>query len=123
MANNDKKRIKELRKWAKENIARKEVYNKEYGDNVKFTVSGIKEYLNQPHEFYCEKNELIKEMIDIVKKSKYIGVTNYNNRNSHIFEIKIRGKNSWIIANEYKGRGTLFHSISDNSKVLTGIKK
>jgi len=119
----NKDRIKELRAWAKENIANTEVYHNELKDNIKFTVSGIKEYLNQPHEFYFQKNELVKEIQNVVKNSDYLGFVNFKERKSHIFETKILGKSSWLIANEHKGRGIIFYSISDNAKVLTGIKK
>jgi len=55
MQHTNKDRIKELRLWAKENIAGKEVYH-----------AGLN------------------------------------------FEINMLGKSSWIIANEYKGRGIVF---------------
>jgi hypothetical protein len=118
-----KERIKELRSWAKNNIAGKEVFHKELKNNINFTVTGIKEYLNQPHEFYYEKNEMIKDVQGIVKDSKYMGYVNFKNRISHIFEIEIKRKNSWLIANEHQGRGITFYSISDSQKVLTGVKK
>ena len=118
-----KERIKELRAWAKENLAQKEVYHDELGNSIKFTVTGIKEYLNQPHEFYYKKNELIKNIQNMIKGSKYLGFVDYKNRISHIFEVEINGKNSWLIANEYQGRGIIFYSVSDNAKVLTDIKK
>ena len=123
MHHTDKDRIRELRAWAKENIAHKEVFHSELGSNVIFTVTGIKEYLNQPHEFYYEKNEMIKDIQTIVENSKYMGFTHFKDRISHIFEIDINDKNSWLIANENQGRGIILYSISDSPKVLTGIKK
>ena len=119
----NKLRIRELRTWAKENLAGKEVYHSVLKDNIQFTISGIKEYLNQPHEFYNEKNELIKDIQNVIRKSEYMGLVNFKDRISHIFKIEIMKKNSWLIANEYKGRGIIFYSISDSAKVLTDIKK
>jgi len=123
MQHPNKDRIKELRLWAKENIAGKEVYHVGLKDVIKFTVSGIKEYLNQPHEFYYQKNELIMDIDNVIKGSDYLGFVNFKDRKSHIFETNMLGKSSWIIANEYKGRGIVFYSISDNAKVLPGFKK
>jgi len=119
----NKERIKELRTWANENLVSKEVYHNKLDDKIKFTTKGIKEYLNQPHKFYYEKNEMIKDIQNIIKTSEYMGFVHFKDRISHIFEIVIKGKDSWLIANEYKGRGIILYSISDSPKVLTGIKK
>ena len=118
-----KERIKELRAWAKENIAGKEVYHNELGSTVHFTNNGIKEYLNQPHKYYFEKNQMIKDIQRIIESSEYKGSTIHKNRISHIFEIEINKDKSWIIANENDEKKIQFYSISDNEKVLTGVKK
>ena len=115
--------IKDLKDWAKENLANKSIYHDDFEKNIIFTVKGIKEYLNQPHKYYFEKNQMIKDMQRILKNSEYKGVTKFKDRISHIFEIKINNNKSWIIANEYPGRGIIFHSISDSEKVLADIKK
>ena len=117
-----KERRKELLVWAKENLIQKEVFHNELGENIKFSVKGIKEYLNQPHEFYYEKNETIKDIQNIIKDSEYMGFVHFKDRVSHIFEIEIRGIKSWLIANE-RGKEITFYSISDSPKVLTYIKK
>ena len=118
-----KERIKELRVWAKVNIAGKEIYHNGLKGYIMFSVSGIKEYLNQPHEFYHEKNELILDILNVLIRSDYLGFVIFKERKSHVFETDALGKSSWLIANEYKGRGIIFYSISDNPKVLTGITK
>ena len=115
--------IKGLRDWAKNNLANQSIYHDVFGKNIEFTVKGIKEYLNQPHKHYFEKNQMIKNIKKVLKRSEYKGFTKYNGRISHIFEIKIKDDASWLIANEYQGRGIIFYSISDSEKVLTGIKK
>ena len=117
-----KQRRKDLLVWAKENLITKEVYHNELSNNINFSVRGIKEFLNQPHEFYYEKNEMIKDIQNIIKGSKYMGIVHFKERVSHIFEIEISKKNSWLIANERGGVITLY-SISDSANVLTGIKK
>jgi hypothetical protein len=119
----NKERIKELRAWAKENLAGKKIYHSGLGDNIRFTVKGVKEYLNQPHEFYSEKNELIQNIQNIIQNSEYMGAGSHKDRISHIFEIKIKEKSSWLIANEYQGRGIILYSISDSDKVLINLRK
>ena len=44
-------------------------------------------------------------------------------KRSHIFEIRILGDKSWIVVRETTDGQILFHSISDSSRVLEGIKK
>ena len=116
-------RIKELRAWAKENLANTEVFHDGLGKHIIFSVSGIKEYLNQPHEFYFEKNEMITDIQTVIRNSTYMGLVHFKDRISHIFEIEIMGKSSWLIANEYAGRGITLYSVSDSAKVLTGVQK
>lgn len=123
MKKDNSKVIKELRSWAKENLAKKTVYNDELGKDIKFTISGIKEYLNQPHKYYFEKNQMIKDIQSVLKNSEYKGFTKYMGRISHIFEIKIKDDKSWIIANEREDGKVTFYSISDSDKVLKDIKK
>jgi len=117
------KNIKYLRDWAKENLAQKSVYHDDFGKDIMFTVTGIKEYLNQPHRYYFEKNQLIKDIQNVIKKSEYKGFAKYMGRTSHIFEIEIKGDKNWIIANEREDGKVTFYSISDSDKVLNGIKK
>jgi hypothetical protein len=115
--------IKSLLYWAKSNLKGKTITLKSFNQPIRFTTKGIKEYLNQPHQYYHEKNELIKNIEDILKESEYKGVTHHKGKCSHIFEITINRHKSWIIANENEGREIAFYSISDNEKVMTEIKK
>jgi len=118
-----KERRKELLAWAKENLIEKEVFHTEFCNHIIFSVKGIKEYINQPHEFYYEKNEMLKNIESVIKGSEYKGYGFFKARIFHIFEIEINGKNSWLIAHEHQGRKISLYSISDNPKVLTDIKK
>lgn len=95
--------------------------------DVKITTKGIKEFLNQPHKYYFEKNELIKNLDRVIKQSKYLGKSPYHKENSeitytHIFETKIKKEKSWLLARETKDGQVNFYSISDNSNVLKEIK-
>jgi len=116
-----KEERKELREWAAKNIVGSEVEKE--GLTIKFTGGGIKEYLNQPHKYYYEKNELIKDIHNALLNSIYRGVSRHKGRISHIFEIEIQGEKSWLIANEHKGMGVCFYSVSDSDKVLKEIEK
>ena len=113
----------EIKKWAKENLIGKTITHAGVDGEIYFSNKGINEALNQPHKYILEKNEAIKDIVSIIKKSEYMGVTRYKERMSHIFEIFINNEKSYIIANEYKGKGIIFYSISDSDKVLKGIRK
>jgi SPP1 gp7 family putative phage head morphogenesis protein len=112
--------VKELRVWAKENLKGETVSHPECNEKIHFTMTGIKEYLNQPHDHYYEKNEMIKEIIPVLKNSKYMGVTHHKGNTSHIFEIEIQGDKSWLIANvmDGKDKDVVFYSITQSDKVL-----
>lgn len=113
----------ETRRWAQKNIKGKIISHPEMTEKIQISGGGIKEFTNQPHKHFFEKNKLIRDIVNVVEKSEYKGVTYYKGRKSHIFEIKIKGDKAWIIANEYKGRGIFLYSISDSGKVLTDIEK
>lgn len=87
--------------------------------DIQITRKGIKEYLNQPHAQYFEKNELVKELPDLIKNSTYIGRfepkrKDANNAAVHIFEVLINEEKSYLIVNENNLGECTFHSISDN---------
>ncbi len=79
-----------------------------------------KEWLNQPHNHYAEKNELILDIDSVIMNSKYAGKSTIHNNNpmivcSHLFEIEIQGDKSYIIVHEYRDGELRLHSISDNA--------
>lgn len=113
----------ETRRWAQKNIQAKTISHPDMTEKIQISGGGIKEFTNQPHKHFFEKNKLIKDIFSVVEKSEYKGVTYYKGRKSHIFEIEIKGDKTWIIANEYQGRGIFLYSISDSKKVLTNIEK
>ncbi|MDR0733521.1 MAG: hypothetical protein LBF08_05635 [Dysgonamonadaceae bacterium] len=128
MYSTNKERIKELKSWAKKHLSGKTVYYKDLGKYIYFTNTGIKEYLNQPHKHYYEKNELIKNIETIISKSIYQGSKPYKHINkgivySHILETEIAGDKSWLIVRENNVGVIQFYGISDSKNVLTDIKK
>ncbi len=61
----------EVRDWAKANLVGNIVRHPRFGDDIKFTVSGIKEAINQPHKFILAKNEAIKNIEELIKNAEF----------------------------------------------------
>ena len=123
-----KDRTKDLQNWAMQSLLNGSFSHKDFPVRVKMTGKSIKEFLNQPHKFKKEKNELIKNIGAIFAGSDYKGYTEYHKDNpmikySHVFEIELNGEKSWIIVREDITGNAVLYSISDSDKVLTGIKK
>lgn len=130
MTNNDilKIRRKQLFIEAKESLSGKTFTPDNIGREIRFTTTGIKEFLNQPHQKYEAKNELILNIKDVISKSKYLGYSSYHKNNpyiakSHILETNIAGSDSWLILREDQKGVICFYGVSDNPKVTKDIKK
>ena len=97
----DKERIKELRTWAKNNLLDKQVNHHEFSEKIRFTNTGIKEFLNQPHKDYYAKNELLKDIYTTIQESKVVhnAPDAKGNTNNHYYylETKIRDESSYIV--------------------------
>lgn len=120
-------RVKEIRQLAKP-LREEPLTNPGFDRQIEITMRGIKEYLNQPHVHYAHKNELLLNIPEVMRHAKYMGaVPNFKDvpglKQSHIFEIRILGDKSWIVVRETTDGQILFHSISDSSRVLEGVKK
>lgn len=120
-------RVKELRRKTK-HLSGEVLQNPQFGEPIRISVRAMKEYLNQPHEHYAHKNELLMNMQEVMRRARYMGaVPNFKRVpgivRSHIFEIRILGDRSWIIVRETTDGRMLFYSISDSPKILEGIKK
>lgn len=117
----DKGRAKELKTEAA--FLREEVLtNKHFAHDVTISQKKIKEWLNQPHKFYREKNELLLDLPEVFKKAKYKGETidpkvRPGVAKSHIFEIELCGEPSYIIVHEMTWHEYQIHSISDRIKI------
>lgn len=120
-----KVRRKQIQKEA-ESLLERELTNKDFGKNISVTKKGIKEWLNQPHEHYAEKNELILNIEKVLKESRYMGYGADEHNASitmHLFETKIKDDKTWIIVRELSDGTIRLHSISDNKKILDFIEK
>lgn len=87
--------------------------------NILISNGSKKEWINQPHKHYAEKNELILDINSVIEHSKYVGKSDVHSGNpmivcSHLFEIDILGDKSHIIVHEYQDGELRLHSISDN---------
>lgn len=116
-----RKRIKQV---AREKFAGITVDN---GVQVEITRSCIKELLNQPHEHYFAKNELVLNLPKLIREAKYLGAYEDEGKKewvvqTHLFEVEIEGDKSWLIALEDKQGKIALHSISDSPLVATKKK-
>ena len=113
----NKRRSKEIREEAKFLTAER-LRNKRFPHNVTISNRKIKEWLNQPHEHYREKNELLLKLKEVFASAKYVGDTSDEGKHkgvirNHLFEIKIYGDKSTIIVHEMGWGEFHIHSISD----------
>lgn len=104
------------------------INNPDFPHEIHISGNTIKEWTNQPHKYFKEKNRMLLDIKKVMKESRYIGMTE-NHKNikrvlgSHIFETKLYDEKSWIIVREYDWGEMLLHSITDSEKILTHIKK
>lgn len=109
--------------WALENVRGKAVKNKSVDEEITLSRRGIKEFLNQNHDEYIIKNEMIRSIRVILENAEYMGETYYVGRTSKIFRTQIKGKDNYLIANYNDEKELALYSISQSPKVLIGIKK
>ena len=114
----DKDRTKQLKTEAA--FLRDRIFrNEQFNHDVTISQKKIKEWLNQPHKFYREKNELLLDLPKVFNKAKYKGETidpkvRPGVAKSHIFEIELCGEPSYIIVHEMEWEEFQIHSISDH---------
>jgi hypothetical protein len=114
---------KAVRKWAKENIQGTTVKHADFEKGIQISGKGIREFTNQPHKFFFEKNNLLKDIQGVFDKATYKGETIWKDRKSHIFEIVLMGEKNYLIVNEYNRDKPILYSITDSDNVLRGIEK
>lgn len=93
---------------------------------IVITNKGIKEWLNQPHQNYVQKNELLLGLENLIYSAKYVGFGKDVYRSDvivHLFEVEILETKSWIIVRELSNGKTVIYSISDSPNILKIIKK
>lgn len=120
-------RAKEIRKEAA-HFKNEHLINSDFKHDVTVSEAGIKEWLNQPHKHFREKNEMLLEIDKVFRKAEYIGYNRDSKERqnvvwSHIFEIEISGDKSWIVVHEMDWGEFKLHGVSDGESITTGIKK
>ena len=114
-----RQRRKEIRDEAKRILIGKVLYHPYFPHDIYINVSGIKEWLNQPHKHYAEKNEALLQLPELLMASEYLGAKPDPKgrdfiRNGHIFKTTIADEASWIIISETIWGECLVHSVSDD---------
>lgn len=119
--------IKERRKIIKtysEQIKSAELVNRGSSLRPHISMAGIKEWLNQPHNHYAEKNELLLDIERVFAESTFVK-TGIDNKDKdvkvHLFETTILGDKSWIIVREFTDGLSFIHSISDQPSIIENV--
>jgi hypothetical protein len=105
---------------AKENLVGKRV--QAAGEKlVTFSGAGIKEAINQPHQYLLDKNRAILNIQSLLKKASYLGAMPSQSRDLnikffHYWSTIIDAKTSYIIAKEMYSGEIVFYSIVDEMK-------
>ena len=125
----EKQRIRERRKEIQHEASslKDEVFHHpDFKYDIRITGRAIKEWLNQPHKYYAEKNEKLLSLSNLLENAKYLGYGPDKHDaliKAHLFETKIHGSKSWIIVREFSPDRVEIHSISDSERIKEIIKK
>jgi hypothetical protein len=122
-----KKQRKDVLEYAKTNVVGKTARHPAIEEDIHFTTTGIKEALNQPHEYYLQKNEAIRDIKERIEKGDLIQKAKIDKeRKLKFYYIKtvINSGNSYINLKKQvdeKGVGTkgsrlTFYTITDSIK-------
>ena len=109
--------------WAKENLKEEVVKREDLGLSIHFSSRGIKEFENQNHDHYLEKNELIRFIPSILNDAKYIGFSSFKNRRTYLFVCTIKAEKNYIVTHLEDDGFLYLHSITNKEKVLEGVQK
>lgn len=118
-----RERAKEIRERAS-SFAGTTINHPDSGLDMTISRKGIKEWLNQPHAHYAEKNEMLLSIDEVIRNATYLGHGPDKHNplaKAHLFETSVAGDNSWIIVIEDKN-GRRIHSISDSRGILKVLK-
>lgn len=112
---------KAVREWAKENLAGKTVLVQGVPGPVEFTMSGIKETLNQPHKYVKAKNEALRDIVALLKNGEHVleKVDDKGNpmvNKYHYIRIDIANEPSFAVIRELMDGRCQFYSIVEKLK-------
>ena len=63
---------KEIKVWAKENLAGRTVSVQGIPHPIEFTMNGVKETLNQPHRYVRAKNEALRNILSLLQNGTHV---------------------------------------------------
>lgn len=120
------RRRREIREYMADHL-NEPLVNPDFSRPVALSGKSVKEFLNQPHKHYREKNELLLDIKQVFMSASYLGINpNYKAPGlvaSHIFGIELCGENSWLIVREYSDGTIKLYSCSDNAIIATNLIK
>lgn len=104
------------------------INNPDFPHEIHISGNTIKEWTNQPHKHFREKNRMLLDIKKVMKEAKYLGaVGNHKGvpglEQSHIFQVMLKDEPGWIIVREYAWGEFMLHSITDSEKIVSSIKK
>lgn|GEM_PF-2564950 len=108
-----------IRNWAKENLAGTSAVSPHLG-KVNFGVNGIKETLNQPHDYYLEKNQAIYKAKQLVETGKYVRTDDDAKGRGwkwHYLQVDIADHPSYLVIRDIDGDKTLYSIVDKLKKV------
>ena len=100
-----RQRRKEIKEEARRLLCECVLTHPYFPHDIYINVTGIKEWLNQPHIHYADKNEALLSLPELLTHADYLGSTadpkgrDYISA-SHISRTVIAEDDSWIIVNE-----------------------
>jgi len=111
----------EIKAWAKENLVGKTVLVNKISNPIEFTMTGIKEALNQPHKQVRSKNESLRDIVNLLKKGTYVKEDFDEKENPmilkyHYVKIAVGKENSYAVIRELKDGRVQFYSIVEKIK-------
>ena len=118
-----KSRRKEIKSEAKK-LTSVTLHHPVFNKDVTITRDTIREWTNQPHCNYAEKNEMLLNIEEVFRKSEYLGYgpdKHSSNITAHFFKTKVGNVDSWIIVREYPDGNVILHDISDSPNITNWI--
>jgi len=111
-----------VREWTQANIEGKAFASKKGQIHVNGT--GVKKIIHQNHDFLWEKNRLLYDIKDVIKRARWVDTVEFDeskkgaNRFDYVlyFEIKIQGKSNYLVVKKEKGGKMLLYSIVEKIK-------
>jgi len=119
---------KEKRNQALENtryLKGKAIINEDSGLKINFTITGLKEAINNPFSAYEDKLNIFDNLADILKAAKYEGSvpnTKLTKKTDiikyHYFDVTIGSEPAFLVVSEDKFGKKTFYSITEKRKTI-----